>query len=39
MKARYWYRNNKKSRYNTFDGFIGQYNILKSGYTEKKFGF
>ncbi len=30
MKARYWYRNNKKNRYS----LTSRYKILKSGYTE-----
>ena len=30
MKARYWYRNNKKNRYS----LTSQYKILKSGFTE-----
>jgi hypothetical protein len=34
MKARYWHRNKKKDRYNTFHGLTGEYKILKSGYTE-----
>jgi hypothetical protein len=34
MKARYWYRNNKKNRYYAFHGHTSQNKILKSGYTE-----
>jgi hypothetical protein len=34
MKARYWYRSNKKNRYSTFHSPTGQSQIPKSGFTE-----